>query len=74
MVNIIIIITLVFILLISLGANFFLYFHWKRAIKAPVPTTELQEFLSDLMGGKLGMIAVARVDQSNLLLRSTRGS
>lgn len=62
------------LLVASLALNVHFYLAWKRAMKAPTQTTELQEFLGDLFTGKLGMIAVARVDQSQLLIRSPKGS
>lgn len=59
------------LLAVSICLNVFLFFRMRR--KSPrSQSVELQEFVADLMHGKLGMIAVARVNPDDILLRSPK--
>lgn len=51
----------------------FFYFKLKKITSQPKKyTVEAQELLADIMSGKMGMFAVARVNQEDLMIRSPR--
>jgi len=57
----------------SSALNLYLLILLSRKKKAE-PSTDLKEFIVDLMHGKMGMIAVARVNPDDILLRAPRKS
>lgn len=61
---------LVSLLLISSALNLFFVVQLRKKPRR-ADSVELQEFLTDLMGG-VGMVAVSRIDPANILLRSPR--
>ena len=60
------------LLVISLSTNIYLIFRTKSQTSVKNQSMELQEFCADLFSGKLGMIAVSRVNTDDLLLKSPR--
>lgn len=61
-------------LAVSVFVNVYLLKRLERLKARRASTPEMQELVADIMHGKLGMVAVARIDPNDLLMKSPRQS